>query len=64
MQTFKSESKAFKAGCDHVAALCKDKLPNWGLRVLANTKDASDRATSYKVLIVPERGLGFTPYYL
>jgi hypothetical protein len=64
MRAFSTETKAFKAGGDKVAALCLEGKANTGFRILK-------QGDQYVVLLVPDRmrnekGQHYqdTPYYL
>ena len=60
MKTFSTETAAFKAGGDMVAALCREGKPNFGFRVLPHEG-------RFKVLMVPERMKWMSsvlPFYL
>lgn len=56
MTVFNSETKAFTAGGDKTAALCREGKPNCGFRVLKAD-------VGFKVLMVPQCGDG-VPFYL
>ena len=60
MKTFSTETAAFNAGGDMVAALCREGKPNFGFRVL-------NHEGGFKVLMVPDQVKwmsGVLPFYL